>query len=267
MRVVLGIDAAWTAHNPSGVALAVDDGAGRWRLVAVVPSYADFYRAADLGDAQVPPGAPSAERLLAAAHCLAGAPVDLVAIDMPLSHEPITGRRASDRAISSAFGSRHAATHSPSASRPGAISDRLRAGFAAAGHPLLTASIATPGLIEVYPHPALIILANADRRLAYKLSRARKYFPSAGPAERRAAIVTEWRRIAALLETKIAGVAELLPPVDAGLPIATLKGHEDALDAIVCAHVAIEALDGRAEPFGDEVSAIWVPRSRSSLRV
>jgi len=38
-----------------------------------------------------------------------------------------------------------------------------------------------------------------------------------------------------------------------------LKAYEDALDAIVCAWVAICALEGRAAPFGDDASAIWIP--------
>ena len=38
-----------------------------------------------------------------------------------------------------------------------------------------------------------------------------------------------------------------------------LKAYEDALDAIVCAWIAICALEARAVPFGDETSAIWIP--------
>ena len=38
-----------------------------------------------------------------------------------------------------------------------------------------------------------------------------------------------------------------------------MKAFEDALDAIVCAWVAICVLEGRAEPYGDEESAIWIP--------
>ena len=41
MTTILGIDAAWTAHEPSGVALVRFDG-GSWRCVAVAPCYASF---------------------------------------------------------------------------------------------------------------------------------------------------------------------------------------------------------------------------------
>jgi hypothetical protein len=41
-RAVLGIDAAWTATEPSGVALAIEGRGGRWRLVAVEACYWRF---------------------------------------------------------------------------------------------------------------------------------------------------------------------------------------------------------------------------------
>jgi hypothetical protein len=54
-------------------------------------------------------------------------------------------------------------THSPTAVRPGRISDDLREGFEQAGYPLSPTAIATPGLIEVYPHPALVELSGTAR--------------------------------------------------------------------------------------------------------
>jgi hypothetical protein len=41
MRTILGIDAAWTGNEPSGVALVIER-AGTWQCVAVAPSYSDF---------------------------------------------------------------------------------------------------------------------------------------------------------------------------------------------------------------------------------
>ena len=40
-QCVLGIDAAWTAHNPSGVAL-VHRAAEDWRCLSLAPSYNAF---------------------------------------------------------------------------------------------------------------------------------------------------------------------------------------------------------------------------------
>lgn len=258
---MLGIDAAWTLAQPSGVALAVRDG-GRWTLRAVAPSYAHFLDLARGVVREAPPAgsAPDAAALLAAAEQLAGAPVDLVAIDMPLATTPITARRGADNAITRAFGGRWCGTHSPSAVRPGALSDRLRAEFETAGYPLRTQDARGGGLIKVYPHPALVVLAGAARRLPYKAAKTRSYWPDEPLAARRALLAAEWARIAALLATRIDGVAEVLPPLPEGATGVARKAQEDMLDAIVCAWVGTCALDGTADAYGDTDSAIWVPR-------
>jgi hypothetical protein len=46
MRAVLGIDAAWTPTQPSGIALAVELTNG-WRLIAAAASYQRFHAMAD----------------------------------------------------------------------------------------------------------------------------------------------------------------------------------------------------------------------------
>jgi predicted RNase H-like nuclease len=42
-----------------------------------------------------------------------------------------------------------------------------------------------------------------------------------------------------------------------------MKPIEDKIDALVCAWVGIQVLDGKAEPIGDESAAIWLPRRRA----
>ncbi len=260
-QVVLGIDAAWTTGKPSGVALVVQQ-ADRWCLRAVAPSYPHFLALArgERLDA-VPTGAqPDVAALLDASQRLAGAPVGLVAIDMPLSLDPITGRRVSDNAIARTFGARHCSTHSPSAQRPGPLSDDLRAGFAAAGYPLQTGDARGGGLIEVYPHPALVVLAKAARRLPYKAGNSARYWPDESIAVRRSLLADQWQRIAALLATRLDGVADQLPALAEPATGVARKAHEDMLDAIVCAWVGVTALTGQADAYGDDRSAIWVPR-------
>jgi predicted RNase H-like nuclease len=128
MHAVLGIDSAWTSTQPSGVALAAETSDG-WRLVAVESSYQHFHARAD--DRLIPEtrprgSLPDARALLASAATLCGKRVDLVAIDMPLAHVPITCRRPSDNAVSRAYGARQCGTHTPNTARPGSISDALR---------------------------------------------------------------------------------------------------------------------------------------------
>jgi len=260
LRSVLGIDAAWTERQPSGVALITDDGSG-WKIIEAVASYAAFL---DADETAAPilrhrGSKPGASALLTAAEHRVGAPVDLVAIDMPLSLTPIVSRRTSDNIISTMYGAKHAGTHTPSAQRPGKISDDLRVEFEDVGYSLAVSRLSWKSLIEVYPHPALIELASADRRLPYKQSKARKYWPDSSPADRQTKLLQIWDRILGLLETEIGGVRRALP-----LPPTTSRGYElkafeDALDAVVCAWVGARALDGRAKAFGDRESAIWVP--------
>jgi predicted RNase H-like nuclease len=261
MRTVLGIDAAWTLTQPSGVALVTETASG-WRLVAVESSYQRFHDHADstlLPNARPLGSAPQAYALLASCAALSGRAVDLVAIDMPLSHAPIIGRRPCDNAVSRAYGARKCGTHTASALRPGAISDDLTAAFAACNYPLRTRAAEAPGIIEVYPHPALVELSGAAMRLPYKLSRSAQYWPALNSEQRRLQLYCQWSDIVVLLENRIDGVAAALPALGPGASRLDAKAYEDKIDAIVCAWVAICALDGRAIPFGDEVSAIWIP--------
>lgn len=263
MTTILGIDAAWTATQPSGVAL-VSSAAGKWCPIFAGSSYRHLLDHADEG--LISNTRPSASvmqpaALLAAAGKIAGAPVDLVAVDMPLSFEPITARRVSDNLVSAAYGARHCSTHTPSAIRPGKISDDLRSGFGHCGYGLLTKEVGVPGLLEVYPHPALVELMRAERRLPYKHGKIRNYWPTETPASRRTKLFETWRAIIACLDEVIPGASDVLqlPPFEA--PSWRLKAFEDMLDAVICAWAGICAFEGTAMPFGDETSAIWIPQS------
>jgi predicted RNase H-like nuclease len=261
MRTVLGIDAAWTERNPSGIAVASESADG-WQLKGTWPSVAHF-----LADAHGQPcpdkasgGVAPAADLLEATCKLAGSLPDLVAIDMPMALEPIIGRRASDDAVSRTYGAKWCAAHSPSSTRPGPISDRLREGFAKAGYPLCIDKIATPGLIEVYPHPALVELCDEPNRLPYKVGKMRSYWPDAKPEHRRTLLSGEWSSIGTVLEPYLRGAEAYCSAFD--LNPKQLKAQEDMIDAIICCICAVRALDGAAQPLaGDTKSAIWVPRA------
>jgi predicted RNase H-like nuclease len=271
--IVLAIDAAWTPTKPSGVALVVTDPSG-WRNLTVAPSYAEFLAAADGKPIDWSgAGAPTARDadaslLLAAARSLAGSDVTLVAVDMPLAVAPFASRRAADDAVSKAFGARGCSTHSPSATRPGPVGSSLMRGLEAAGYPLATASVpcgTARRTIEVYPHPALLALLSCDERVRYKVSKSRKYWPDTPVLERIALILLELSRIERALSESIRGAAVGLPELAQVRSLASLKRYEDALDALICAWVAIRYLEGQATPFGDDIAAIWVPCGRDAL--
>ena len=267
MSVILGIDAAWTATQPSGVALVVSDSVG-WRCAAVAPSYEAFFRFAqgipvDWNVPQFPGSAPSARKLLDAACQLAKAPVGIIVIDMPVSTEPIVGRRAADNEISMEFGKAGCPTHSPSEKRPGLLGATFCREFAEAGYSIATTSetCSTRGrLLEVYPHPAILALLRCRYRVPYKVSKSRRYWPGLPAARRTSRLINEFIKIYGRLPISIGSWMLSIPAPDATISLAGLKRYEDALDALVCAWVGIRYVHGAAVPYGDRTSAIWCPR-------
>ena len=268
MTSVLGIDAAWTAGEPSGVALICAGSDRRWECVALAPSYESFIGIADGNAAQwsQPPkaGCPEPEGLLKAAErLLGGERVTVVAVDMPLSFERITKRREADRAISRMFGGMGCGTHSPSATRPGGISDNLRESLDSLGYGLAVSKPDASTVVEVYPHPALLCLLDRDYRVPYKVAKSRKYWPGMSLHQRADRLVAEFRYIYEGLTETIRAIPEFLPALPYEGTLSSLKRHEDALDALICAWVGARYLEGCAVPFGDDMAAIWVPNCRS----
>jgi predicted RNase H-like nuclease len=273
MPVVLGIDAAWTAKEPSGVSLLSEQD-GRWTCLAVAPSYGSFLEfaaghAVDWTRPRYPGSSPDAKALLDASRELARSEVDLVAVDMPVSRPPITERRAADREISRKFGGRGCSTHSPSAVRPGPISDQLTQDFSSAGYMLATSNVAySPGqrvLIEVYPHPALLSLLDRNFRVPYKVSKSRKLWPGSSVSERVKNLLREFDLIYCALQDRFGGLGFELPAPPTVPRLSHLKRFEDALDALVCGWVGAEFTRLATRPYGDEAAAIWVPMGRHEI--
>ena len=149
--------------------------------------------------------------------------------------------------------------HSPSAARPGRISDDFRAAFGALGYPVRIEAPAH-GIIEVYPHAALIEFVGEPERLPYRAGKTTTYWPNLATEDRQTKLRAVWARIVEVLERRILGVAAALPIPAQAARGWRLKAFEDKLDAVVCAAVAIAALNGEAVAHGDAEGAIWVPR-------
>ena len=264
----LGIDAAWTVHQPSGIALVQNTATG-WSCLGVAPSYEAFITQAS-GQAWDPEqkatgSRPDPAALLEASRQLAGAELSCVSVDMPLATSPITSRRAADTAISSRFGPRGCAVHSPSAERPGAMADQLRADFAALGYSLHTngSEKASPALLECYPHVALLALLKRDYRMPYKVSRSGQYWKDEKltRSERIQRLLKQFHAIKAGLDEHISGIPEFIPDPCEVTTLESLKPVEDMLDGLICAWIGLEHLEGRTVGLGDDTAAIWVPAS------
>jgi len=266
MDSILGIDAAWTRNQPSGVALAQRTALG-WQCIAVAPSYDTFIALShgipvDWNSPSIPGGAPPVAKLLEATARLTRTHLSVVAIDMPVATVPITGRRAADNRISETFGKRGCSTHSPDIDRPGGLGTTLSREFQSFGYTIATASDPSgvlDRLIEVYPHPALLSLLQCNAKVPYKVSKARKYWPALSASERGKAILGELHAIRDGLQAEL-GVFELpLPCLSTITRHRMLKRFEDALDAVVCAWVGTRYIEKKALAFGDSTAAIWCP--------
>lgn len=266
MTTILAIDAAWTATEPSGVAVVSSTDSG-WHCVAVAPNYGDFLSL--VGGTAVPwtggrpsGSPPNVPRLLATARTLAGSDVDLVVVDMPVATVPIAGRRVADDAVSAAFGGRGCSTHSPNLHRPGALGTRLTQDLANAGYPLATSATTigvTPATIETYPHPALLSLLGRGFRIPYKAGRSNRYWPGIPMHQRIQNLLNEFDGIDSALAQNLGPTRVPLPLAPSVTKLSHLKRFEDALDALICAWAGTCYIVGAATPYGDPTAAIWIP--------
>lgn len=266
MLSILGIDAAWTETEPTGVTLLKEE-SGQWSCVALAPSYSAFYQLAKgcpVNWEDKPKGEqPNIELLIDSANKILGAgSVSLITVDMPVSKVPIVRRREAENAISKEFGGNGCSAHTPNILRPGKIGTLYSEGCFKMGYELgvlNTTSGLVNHLLEVYPHPALLKLMNAEYRLPYKACKTGKFWPDASIDERKVNLFNMYNEILNVLKKHIKGISLTLPDNLIEKPFSSFKRFEDSLDALVCGWVGMKYLEGKAKPYGDNTGAIWVP--------
>ena len=231
----IGLDLAWSVRNPSGGAVVALDGAGGC-----------LTRTALLGD--------DAELLaFLDQHADQGC---IVAIDAPLRVPNETGRRPAEAELGAVFGRYQAGAHSTNRVRVGDASgsvrgERLVAALEERGFvhdPHLVAGESVRRVVEVYPHPAMVSLFSLNRTLKYKnKGQGREILHGAW---------AELHRHLQTLETAVPplhGLKTLLDTDITPLRGKSLKKHEDQVDAVVCAYIALYAWHwgpARTEVFG-----------------
>lgn len=263
-KYVLGVDAAWTDKNPSGVALLKWVPNSKPELVRAGRSYDEFFNVGKPDwQNRVEGSKPNFSKIIECCPKM----VDLVALDMPLSPQGITGRREADNAISREYGNRKVSTHTPSRNRPGELAKIIFNQLTENSFSWACGHIKTPAFIEVYPHVAIIELFGGDdecfnKRFQYKVQKIAKYWPCASKDERSRKIICNLNKLRNKIASVTTGIEQILPQLEptSSYSINCLKGYEDLLDAVLSALVGCNFLEEKSEPFGDQIGVIWVPK-------
>ena len=229
----IGLDLAWSGKNPTGG--AVLDAGGRLLEARLLTSDADILAFVD----EHAPDGPA-----------------IVAVDAPLSVPNETGRRPAEAELPAVFGRYQAGAHPANRQNltrynGGAVrGEVLKAALEARGFVDDPFGLGRPDarvVVEVYPHPAMVALFELARTLKYK-----------NKGQGRQVLDAAWRdyhgHLAALAhaDPPLTGLEDLLAEDPASLRGGALKGHEDRLDAVMCAYIARYAhrFPERCEVFG-----------------
>ena len=159
----------------------------------------------------------------------------LVAIDAPLIVTNPTGSRPAEQALSKDFRRYDAGAHPSNTGKP-EFADGTRGArlCAALGLDMNPRSGRERRAIEVYPHPATVVLFGLDRILRYKQKRGRDVDLL------RSELLTLMTHVETLVTTDDAW-AQLRASAESATRKSELRVVEDQVDAVVCAYVALFA--------------------------
>src|SRR5579875_244612 len=242
----VGLDLAWGARNPTGVAVLDESGA---------LCHATSVR--------------SDEEIVASIR--AAVPGDcVVGIDAPLIVVNAAGSRPAEQALGKDFAAYEAGAHPSNTANP-AFAGGTR-GARIAGLLELDmdpASRAGRRALEVYPHPATVALFRLGQTLKYKNK------PGRSVEQLRGELVTLIRLLESLAGAKPAlrlkqseHWQRLVDTVQGATRKAQLRSAEDPIDAVICAYVALLAHQApeRVHTYGDFATGyIVTPRLPAGL--
>ena len=206
----IGIDLAWGERRPTGLAVLDEHG----RLVHVSSVRTD-------------------EEILAALAAYSHGPC-LVAFDAPLVVTNATGSRPAEQALAADFRRFEAAPHPSNTARAEFAEGRTRAARVAA---LLRLDLDPRSgrerrAIEVYPHPATIVLFGLPRTLKYKHKQGRDL------ELLRSELLALMGHVETIVDTTTDPVwAGLRAQVEHAVRKSQLRVVEDQVDAVLCAYI------------------------------
>jgi predicted RNase H-like nuclease len=213
-----GVDLAWGVRNPTGV--AVVDSEGSLLHIGAVRDDADVL---------------AALRPYVQGDCL-------VAFDAPLVVTNRTGQRPAETALNRDFRSFEAGAHPANTGKPEFADVPRGARLARAlGLDMDPRSSAARRAIEVYPHPATVVLFRLPRTLKYKAK------PGRGLDQLKSELLLLMDGLEGLARAavplRVAGPdwVELRRRVVTAQRKSDLRRAEDPIDAVVCAYVALYA--------------------------
>jgi predicted RNase H-like nuclease len=216
-----GVDLAWAGRNPTGV--AVVDEAGRLVYVGAARDDTDIL---------------AALRPYTQGDCV-------VAFDAPLVVTNPTGQRPAETALNRDFRRFEAGAHPANTGKPEFADVPRGARLAQAlGLDMDPGSPATRRAIEVYPHPATVVLFRLPRTLKYKAK------PGRGLDQLKSELLLLMDGLEKLAQAADGGVplrvdgpewVELRRQVVTAQRKCELRRAEDPIDAVVCAYVALYA--------------------------
>jgi predicted RNase H-like nuclease len=214
-----GVDLAWAGRNPTGV--AVVDAGGSLVCIGAVHDDADIL---------------AALRPYTQGDCV-------VAFDAPLVVTNRTGQRPAETALNRDFRRFEAGAHPANTGKPEFADGPRGARLAQAlGLDMDPASPATRRAIEVYPHPATVVLFGLARTLKYKAK------PGRSLSQLKSELLLLMIGVEGLAQTavplRVTGHddwVELRRQVVAAQRKSDLRRAEDPVDAVVCAYVALYA--------------------------
>lgn len=261
----LGIDAAWTNKQPSGVCLLKNLDGNQCELLRLGRSYTEFESGRIEWNQKVINSSTSLNEVLNACSYLDALP-DCIAVDMPIASYHIKSRRECETAISKEYGRKGASTHNPNENRPGSISVELYNCMTENGYLWMTNGMthASKSLIEVYPHTAIIEYLGLDYRYEYKVSKKSTYksWSSLTPSQKQDKLIRNLEYLLNQLSLRVPNIFDHFTKLssEAQYTQAQLKGYEDAIDSVICALTGVDFMLGNVIGFGNNEGAIWVPQ-------